>query len=167
MELAPQQAMAAPPPLRSPDRRWIAAAPLRDHLELGAYDQAPGTARGHARHVLAEWQLDHLQDATEQVISELLTNALRATEKAGWPAGRPPLRLWLLADPRRVCVLALDAVPDLPAPRVAGAGEENGRGLAIVEALSAEWGCFAASGPHGGKVTWSLVGDPWRDHPPA
>jgi hypothetical protein len=167
MELAPQQATAVHPHLRSPDRRWIAAAPLQDYLELGAYDQAPGTARGHARNVLAEWRLGHLWDATEQIISELLTNGLRATEKVAWPAARPPLRLWLLADPRRVCVLAWDAVPDRPAPRVAGAEEENGRGLAIVDALSAEWGCFAASGPQGGKVTWSLVGDPWRDHRPA
>jgi anti-sigma regulatory factor (Ser/Thr protein kinase) len=158
--------MVVHPHLKSPDMSWLAAAPLRDHLELGAYDQAPGTARGHARSVLAEWRLGHLREVTELIISELLTNSLRATEKVSWPAGRPPLRLWLRADPRRLCVLAWDAVPVLPAPRDAGTEEENGRGLTIVDALSAEWGCFAASGPHGGKVTWSLVGDPWRDQSP-
>jgi anti-sigma regulatory factor (Ser/Thr protein kinase) len=162
----PQSVMVVHPHLRSPDKRWVAAAPLRDHLELGAYDRAPGTARGHARNVMAEWRLGRLWDVAELVISELLTNSVRATEQVAWSAARPPVRLWLLADPRRVCVLAWDAVPVLPAPREAGALEETGRGLAIVDALSAEWGCFAASAPHGGKVTWSLIGGPWRDHLP-
>jgi hypothetical protein len=151
--------------MRSPDKQWVAAAPLRDHLELGAYDQSPGTFRRHARQVLAEWRLAHLRDVTELVISELATNSLRATEQVSWPAGRPPLRLWLLGDPQRICVLAWDAVPAQPAPRAAGTEEENGRGLAIVDALSAEWGCFAAAPPHGGKVTWALAGIPWRDRP--
>jgi anti-sigma regulatory factor (Ser/Thr protein kinase) len=145
--------------------RWIAAAPLRDQLELGAYDRAPGSARGHARGVLAEWGLGHLWDVAEHVISELLTNAYQITEKAAWPAGRPPVRMWLRADARRVCVLAWDAVPSLPAPREAGGLDESGRGLGIVEALSAAWGCYEASPPLGGKVTWALVGSPWLDMP--
>jgi anti-sigma regulatory factor (Ser/Thr protein kinase) len=145
----------------------MAAAPFRDSLELGAYDRAPGTARGHTQNVLAEWRLSHLWDATEHIISELVTNSFRATEKVDWPAGRPPVRIWMHGDPRRVCVLAWDAVAVLPVPRAAGEEEETGRGLAIVEALSTDWGCFEASPPGGGKVTWALIGTPWRDHPPA
>jgi anti-sigma regulatory factor (Ser/Thr protein kinase) len=141
----------------------MAGAPFRDSLELGAYDTAPGTARGHARNVLAEWCLGHLWDVAELVISELVTNCVHATEGVEWPLGRPPVRLWLRGDPRRVCVLAWDAVAALPVPRAADEDEESGRGLAIVDALSAGWGCYEASEPLGGKVTWALIGAPWRD----
>ena len=161
--------MVVHPHLRSPDSRWIAGAPFRDSLELGAYDTAPGTARGHARNVLAEWGLGHLRDVAELIISELVTNAVHATEAVGrsiWPAGRPPVRLWLRGDPYRVCVLAWDAVAVLPVPRTAGEDEEGGRGLAIVDALCARWGCYEASEPLSGKVTWALIGAPWRDQPP-
>jgi anti-sigma regulatory factor (Ser/Thr protein kinase) len=158
--------MAARPHVRSPDQRWLAGAPFRDSLELGAYDTAPGTARGRARVVLAEWGLGHLRDDAELIISELVTNALRATEAVPWPAARPPVRLWLRADPSRACVLAWDAVAVLPVPRNAGQEEESGRGLAIVDALSSGWGCYDAPGPPGGKVTWALVGSAWPGQPP-
>ena len=150
------------PHLRSPDQQWVASAPFRDSLELGAYETAPGTARGHARNLLREWGLVRLTEAAEQVISELVTNSFRATEAVRWPAGRPPVRLWLRADQRRLCVLAWDAVTAPPRPRVAGENDENGRGLVIVEALSTEWGCYETSPPLGGKATWALLGEPWR-----
>ena len=158
--------MVVHPHLRSPDPRRMTGAPFRDSLELGAYDSAPGTARGHARNVLAEWGLGQLRDVAELVISELVTNSAQATEAVGWPAGRPPIRLWLRGDPHRVCVLAWDAVAVLPVPRTVGEDEESGRGLAIVDALCAEWGCYEASEPLGGKVTWALTGAPWRDQAP-
>jgi anti-sigma regulatory factor (Ser/Thr protein kinase) len=144
----------------------MAGAPFRDSLELGAYDTAPGTARGHARNVLAEWGLGQLRDVAELVISELVTNCLHATQGVEWPAGQPPVRLWLRGDPSRVCVLAWDAVAVMPVPRTAGEDEESGRGLAIVDALCAGWGCYEASLPLGGKVTWALIGAAWRDQVP-
>jgi hypothetical protein len=61
--------------VRSPGQRWLADAPFRDFLELGAYDSAPGAARGHARNVLAEWGLGQLREAAELIISELVTNS--------------------------------------------------------------------------------------------
>lgn len=154
--------VVAHPHLRSPDPRWMTTAPFRDSLELGAYDTAPGTARGHARNLLREWGLRHLAGVAELVISELVTNSFRATETVRWPAGRPPVRLWLRGDPGRLCVLAWDAVTVVPVPHVAGEDEEGGRGLAIVETLSAGWGCYPVSPPLGGKVTWALAGAPWR-----
>jgi anti-sigma regulatory factor (Ser/Thr protein kinase) len=145
----------------------MAGAPFRDSLELGAYDTAPGTARGHARNLLREWGLSHLWDVVELIISELVTNSLRAVEKIQWPLSRPPVRLWLRGDPHRVCILAWDAIAILPVPRAAGAGEESGRGLMIVDALSAQWGCYEVSQPLGGKVTWALIGTTWRDQLPS
>jgi hypothetical protein len=154
--------MVVHPHLISPDERWLASAPFRDSLELGAYDTAPGTARGHARNLLREWGLGHLGEDTGLIISELVTNAFRVTEAIRWPGGRPPVRLWLRGDPHRLCVLAWDAVAVPPAPRVAGEEDESGRGLAIVDSLSAGWGCYRASPPLGGKVTWALIGAQWR-----
>jgi anti-sigma regulatory factor (Ser/Thr protein kinase) len=127
--------------LRSPDQRWLASAPFRGSLELGAYDTAPGTCRAHARNLLREWGLGQLTEVAEQVISELVTNSFLATEAVPWPAARPPVRLWLRGDQGRLCVLAWDAVTAPPRPRVAGENDENGRGLLIVDTLSAEWGC--------------------------
>jgi hypothetical protein len=144
----------------------MSTAPFRDSLELGAYDIAPGTARGHARNLLAEWGLEHLRDVAELIISELVTNSFRAVEAVQWPLGRPPVRLWLRGDPQRVCVLAWDAVATLPEPRAAGAQDESGRGLLIVDALCSAWGCYQASDPLGGKVTWALLGTAWRDLSP-
>jgi hypothetical protein len=88
-----------PPHPSSPDDHWLAAFPLRTFLELGAYPEAAGSARGHARNVLAEWRLDHLSEAVCLVASELIANAMEATRQARWEAGLPPLRLWLLGGP--------------------------------------------------------------------
>jgi hypothetical protein len=41
----------------SPDQEWLARLPRRSRLELGAYETAPRTARGHITRVLEEWSL--------------------------------------------------------------------------------------------------------------
>jgi hypothetical protein len=181
-----------------PDHRWSEGWERQDYLELGALETAPGSARGHVVNVLREWGLSILEEAAEMVTSELLTNSVKATQAVRWPGARPPVRLWLLGDRARVCVLAWDAVlalapsftatppftaasppapglpespaqPDDPVPAVAAVlaagrrgiadtGAENGRGLLIVDALSADWGCYACpAATLGGKVTWALI----------
>jgi hypothetical protein len=67
--------IAVHPCLTSPNQRWMATAPFQDLVELGAYDIAPGTARGRARNLLTEWGLVHLRDVAELIISELVTNS--------------------------------------------------------------------------------------------
>lgn len=64
-----------PPHPGSPNGNWLSGFPLRSFLELGAYRNAPGSARGHARNVLAEWGLAQFTDAVTLVISEMITNA--------------------------------------------------------------------------------------------
>ncbi len=56
----------------------------RSYLELAAAPGAVPRARRHTRHMLAAWKLGHLADDAELVVSELLTNAVRATP------GMPP-----------------------------------------------------------------------------
>ena len=43
----------------------------------------------------------------------------------------------------------------------AGLDAEDGRGLLLVETLSAQWGCYAPDGPDGpgGKIVWALCAD--------
>jgi hypothetical protein len=161
-----------PPHPSLPQGGWLGSFPRRSFLELGAYRPAAGSARGHARNVLGEWGLGDFSDAVLQVVSELVSNSVTATEQVAWEGGRPPLRLWLLGGPGaggggEVLVMVWDAVDRDPAPRVAGELDEGGRGLAIVECLSGrQWDWYLPGPPHGGKVTRALIDCPWRDQPP-
>src|SRR5258708_1326874 len=72
------------------------------YLELGALPTAVPCARLHVRQVLWEWGLPELSHPTELLVSELMTNAVRASNGltgsrfAGrWAPGVPPVRLWL------------------------------------------------------------------------
>jgi hypothetical protein len=146
-----------PPHPRSPDDRWLASFPLQSFLELGAYDTAPGSARGHVRNVLAEWRLEAFEENVTLIVSEIVTNSVVATGRARWAAELPPVRLWLLAGPDGVLVAVWDAVPDVPVLRAAGELDENGRGLWIVQELSARCDCYLPRAPHAGKVTRALI----------
>lgn len=163
---------AIPAHPHSPHGGWLKGYPLRSFLELGAYRPAAGSARGHARNVLAEWGLRELTDAVTLTVSELVSNSVVATEKVTWEGARPPVRLWLLGGRGgtkggEIMVLVWDAVRDLPESRVAGVEDESGRGLGIVGTLSGhQWDCYLPSGPEGGKVTRALIDRPWRDQPP-
>lgn len=52
--------------------------PVRDFLELGALPGAVPSARLHARQIVWEWALTPLSEQVEQVVSELMTNAVAA-----------------------------------------------------------------------------------------
>jgi anti-sigma regulatory factor (Ser/Thr protein kinase) len=135
----------------------------RDFLELAALSTAVGSARGHVGHVLREWDLGVLREVAELVTSELLANALRATWAVDWPVvspHTPSVRLWLRADDQRLVIFVWDACPGLPARRAAGPDAESGRGLAIVDALCADWNACHPPGPGGGKVVWALITTP-------
>src|SRR2546430_17120186 len=78
--------------------------PLSTSLPLGALPRATPCARLHARAVLTEWGLADLADAAELIVSELVTNAVRAsTAPDGHPAragaGGPAAGLRRAADP--------------------------------------------------------------------
>jgi len=131
-----------------------------DYLEIGALPTTPGTARGHAGNVLREWRLLTFTDTIQMVVSELITNSVTATRGISLPEPRPVVRLWLLADSASVFVAVWDAAPGIPQWRPADQDAEDGRGLAIVAALSARWGFYPCAAPYGGKVTWALIDTP-------
>ena len=132
------------------------AWPLRSSLELGALPTAVLCARLHARHLVWEWGLDCLAESTELLVSELVTNAVKAT--AG-QSGHAAVRLQLFGDSARVRIEVWDADPRPPAPNEPGENGipdlegEGGRGLFLVAALSACWDWYLTREPTG-KVVW-------------
>jgi anti-sigma regulatory factor (Ser/Thr protein kinase) len=135
------------------DHSWLSRWPLRSYLELGALDTAPGSARAHVGAVLREWGLGDIADDACLIVSEVVTNAVTATRDAD---STEPVRIWVLADTRTgVLFLVWDATMPAPVFRVTTPDAEHGRGLAIVDAVSARWGSYPAGGQAGGKVVWA------------
>jgi anti-sigma regulatory factor (Ser/Thr protein kinase) len=126
---------------------------LHAALDLGALPTAPGCGRAWTRQILWEWGLSALQESTELLVSELVTNAVQAARAA---TGVTPVRLWLLSDAVRVVILVWDASPEPPVRMSSGDDAENGRGLLLVEAISDQWGSYPVR-DEGGKVVWALV----------
>jgi hypothetical protein len=137
-----------------PDHGWLRRWPLRSYLELGALDTAPGSARAHAGAVVWEWGLGDVEDDACLIVSELVTNAVLSAR----PARRPdPVRMWMLGSGAGVLFLVWDATMAAPVRRAAAPDAEHGRGLNIVDALSARWGSYHAGGRLGGKVVWAVA----------
>lgn len=132
---------------------------------LGALPTAPSLARGFVTSVLETWSMSMLADTAELITSELTTNVVRAsTHEDGKPryddSGNLPL-LWLrlLSDRLHLMIEVWDNIPDaLGAPVIHHADEldESGRGLDIVDMLSAEWGWESVYGWNGKRV-WALL----------
>lgn len=123
-------------------------------LEFGALASAVPCARLHARQLLWEWGLAELVEVAELVVSELVTNAVRASGSLGG-AGVPVVRLWLAADDVQVLVQVGDGCPRGPELSLPGEDAEHGRGLLLVEALASGWGWSPVPGLPG-KAVWAV-----------
>jgi hypothetical protein len=140
-----------------------AAWPHQTFLELGALPTAAPCARLHTTLVLWEWDLGALVSPAGLVVSELVSNAVQASvgltgsRFAGqWAPGTPPIRIWLSADDHRVVIQVWDGSDRPPVPKQVEPEADNGRGLLLVGALSAEWGCYTPE-KSSGKVVWAVV----------
>lgn len=72
--------------------------------------------------------------------------------------GVPPVRLWLQSDGRRVLVQVWDGNDRRPVRKDAGPEALGGRGLMLVETVSAEWGTYNPERSTG-KIVWALAGE--------
>jgi anti-sigma regulatory factor (Ser/Thr protein kinase) len=129
--------------------------PLRSFLQLGALPGATPCARLHARHVLHEWRISGHADTAELLVSELITNAVKAAQLL---EHGPPVRLRLLSDSARLLIEVWDGnmQPPRPAPlenEHPAPLDESGRGLLLVEMLSMRWSWRLTDNPRG-KVVW-------------
>ncbi|MER6979299.1 ATP-binding SpoIIE family protein phosphatase, partial [Streptomyces carpinensis] len=105
---------------------------------------APAVARRHARRQLVGWGVD--EDAaydTQELVSELVTNALRY--------GAPPVHLRLINDRKLTCEVH-DAGTSAPRLRHARTIDEGGRGLFICAQLAQNWGIRYTND---GKTVWT------------
>jgi serine/threonine-protein kinase RsbW len=142
------------------------AAPPTDHTPAPApvVRRWPCTRRsvGRARHqfteVLDSWGLGHLAEPAVLVLSELLTNSVR---HARAPRDRLiETRYERTADGVRIEVHDADEAPPVlqKLSTDADADSESGRGLALVDVLTAgRWGVAGREGV--GKRTWAVVAD--------
>ncbi len=114
--------------------------------------------------MLNEWCLAALTDTVELLVSEIATNAVCVSARVAQQraAGQLPMRLWLTSDRRSVLIQVWDADRHQPIPQNLGPDAECGRGLLLVETLSAQWGYYEAEGPGspGGKIVWALCALP-------
>ncbi|GAA4514084.1 hypothetical protein GCM10023191_082120 [Actinoallomurus oryzae] len=126
---------------------------------IAALPSAVGQARAYARWVMGRWQLSAIADTVELLVSELVTNAVKATGVLDGPADERllvgkvrPVYLSLSELAQTLLIEVWDASSTPPLRRVASDGDETGRGLMLVQMLSKEWGCEVLE--TGGKVVW-------------
>jgi Histidine kinase-like ATPase domain len=141
--------------------------PLRSYLELRALPACVRSARLHATNTLREWRIRLLTDTVELLVSEIITNAVHASaspgnrrpgtgpSQTGQSQRAPWIRFWLTSDRRSVLIQVWDGDRHHPVPQNAGPDAEAGRGLLLVETLSAEWGCYVPDGQDG-KIVWAV-----------
>lgn len=125
---------------------------LASKLALGPLPSAVPCARLHAKNILREWDLVHVADNAELIVSELMTNAWKATRLL---PDIQPIILYLQASRDYLMIQVWDALPAAPAPQPHAIDSETGRGLEIVALLSDRWGFYHPAG--GGKVVWAAL----------
>ena len=150
--------------------------PYHSFLPLGALPGAIPCARLHTTAVLWEWGLEALAQPAELTVSELVTNAVRASTETrrarqapGEPAGLPVVALRLAANHKHLLVEVSDHDPRPPIPTVADPDHDGGRGLLLIAAVSERWGYYyPAIDPVSarGRTTAPDAGE-WLAAPPA
>lgn len=110
--------------------------------------QSPAAARGFVRSavgtLLPRPPPDALCDDLELVVSELVTNAVRA--------GSPSVTVAVVVDGDRIMLRVSDEAGGWPEPRDADVYDTGGRGLPLVSAISSSWGVRMSTD---GKVVWA------------
>jgi anti-sigma regulatory factor (Ser/Thr protein kinase) len=139
---------------------WQRTSRVTREIWLAAEMSAPRDARAFVPGVLGDWGLEHLREDAELVASELVTNALRVTSASGpAPFRAPPprramIRVRLVLLEGSLIIEVWDPAVARPSPaRAMDPDAENGRGMLIVEALSAQWNSYDPA--EGGKWVWA------------
>jgi hypothetical protein len=110
---------------------------------------APGAGRALVRQRLTGWGLDGLVDPVLLLVSEAVTNAVLHTSG--------PVSLGVDRHGSGVRVRVVDSSAVLPARRRPSTTATTGRGVALLDDLSDEWGVHRLEV---GKVVWFLVRRP-------
>ena len=121
--------------------------------EFDADARAPAAARVFAKAtldgLLGARAPQALCDDVELVVSELVTNAVRA--------GSPTVNVSSSLERTRIVVRVSDQAVGWPEERDAAVDDPGGRGLPLVSALSASWGVRLVET---GKIVWAELAVP-------
>lgn len=135
--------------------------PLQNSLQLGALSTAAPCARLHAKHLLWEWGLEAITDTAELLVSELVTNGVKAVQAM---EQKPPVWLRLSTNSMQLLIEVWDGNTGPPSPLeledgVPALEDEGGRGLFLVVTLSDRWNWYLTQKPIG-KVVWCQLDAP-------
>jgi anti-sigma regulatory factor (Ser/Thr protein kinase) len=108
--------------------------------------QSVPAARRFATGALRDLTRDTLE-AVELMVSELATNCIRHTDSA--------FQLTIMSDRRQIRVEATDRAGGTPTLRSPEPTDPSGRGLKIIDMLSADWG--VEPDDRQGKTVWFTV----------
>jgi len=89
-------------------------------------------ARHDAAEILDAWSLPSLVYGAKQVVAEMMANAVSHCVQR-------PVVLTLSRLDNGVRISVLDSCTEPVVPRDASLGDENGRGMLLIEAFSARW----------------------------
>lgn len=120
--------------------------PQRYQERYAARLEAAAQARRDITLVLETWGLPQLVDVAEQVVTELVANAVEHTDAA--TVGASITR----TGKESARIVVTDTSRTRPTPGTPSPDDEHGRGLLLVEALAHDWGSEPV---HGGKRVWA------------
>ena len=129
---------------------------MRDTRTFPHEAQSVPAARRFATSVLHGASAEILE-AVELMVSELATNCIRHTDSG--------FDLTITRDGSGIRVAATDHAGGTPTMRSPKPTEPSGRGLKIIDMLSAGWGVDAQAGL--GKTVWFTIYDPAAEPCPA
>lgn len=112
-------------------------------LRLPATPEATAAARAHVRDFCASTTRPTTRDLATLMVSELVGNAVR------YAPG--DITVDVAVRDHRLRIAVTDSSPVQPQPRQSRPMDEGGRGLMLVDALSAAWGIDLTGG---GKTIW-------------
>ncbi|MDX3613685.1 ATP-binding protein [Streptomyces europaeiscabiei] len=120
--------------------------PQRYQERYAARLEAAAQARRDIALVLETWGLPQLVDVAEQVVTELVANAVEHTDAA--TVGASITR----TGKESARIVVTDTSRTRPTPGTPSPDDEHGRGLLLVKALAHAWGSEPV---HGGKRVWA------------
>jgi len=139
--------LTAETPANASAHRWLMAS----DLPLGSLPSAVACARGHVAAMCWEWRLASLRDDATLIVSELATNAVRASSALD---GRPPVWLRLLSDRADLLIEVWDMSPYAPVIASPDSDALSGRGLLLVAGIARQWGWHRAGNC---KCVWAML----------
>lgn len=147
-QIVPAQAEPVDEPVRVPGPRHG----RRCGFTLAVLPSAPRWARALVRDALGRWGMDAYAHTAELLVSELVTNAVRA-------GGRETV-VRMAAEADRLRIEVADTGSGSPCVADPAPDAEDGHGLLVVSTISAEWGTYPVrleSGEAIGKVVWCEI----------